>query len=455
MNFKINYTILVVIAVGLLGTSGDITMTWSSPMYSKLYSNDTSINPLDEPINSNQDALIGSLINIGAIIGPFPFSLMADKFGRKLTLLCVGVPHLVAYLSFAFANSVYYFYFGRLFGGIGVGAGYALLPMYLAEISEDSNRGVISASLMVFWSFGDLLPYVIGPFLSVLVFNLILACFPLVFLILFFLFGVETPYYWLTKNREDKAEESLMYLRSLNKKDVEKELEHIRKNFKREEGMHFTDIVHNPALRKAFLISISLIALQQLGGINAIAFYLQPIFEASGSKLSSNISSVIYGIGMFFSSFIAPLVINRFGRKTLVNFSCLGTTLSLVVLGAFFYIHDSTDLSTESIFWLPLVSVISYLFFFSSGISILPWTIAAELFPTSCKQISSSSVSSSCWITSFVVTQFFNNMVALMTTAGVFWFFAAWSLFSVVFSVLFVPETKDKSFREIQDMLGS
>ncbi|KAJ8920258.1 hypothetical protein NQ315_011919 [Exocentrus adspersus] len=243
MNFKLNYTVLVVCAVGLLATSGDITMTWTSPMFVKLYSNDTSVNPLPEPIVKSEDALIGSLINVGAMLGPFPFSFIADRFGRKIGLLCIAIPHLVAYISFAFAKSVYMFYFGRVFGGLGVGGGYALLPMYIAEISEDSNRGLLSASLVLFWSFGNLLPYAMGPFLSSTIFNLILAGVPFAFFVLFFLFGVETPYYWLKTNQPDKAEKALMKLRSLDTKGVEAEFDHIKQNFKREEGGSLIDII--------------------------------------------------------------------------------------------------------------------------------------------------------------------------------------------------------------------
>ncbi|KAJ8977235.1 hypothetical protein NQ317_003810 [Molorchus minor] len=193
---KINYTVLAVFAAGLLATSGDITMTWTSPTYSKLYSNDTSINPIGRPITSSEDGWIGSLINIGAMIGPLPYSYIAERFGRRIGLLSISIPHMTAYLIFAFANKVYLFYLGRLLGGLAVGGGYTLLPMYIAEVSDDSNRGLLSSCLMPFWAFGNFLPYALGPFISIKVFNLILACFPVSFFIIFLLFGVETPYYF-------------------------------------------------------------------------------------------------------------------------------------------------------------------------------------------------------------------------------------------------------------------
>ncbi|KAJ8977077.1 hypothetical protein NQ317_008419 [Molorchus minor] len=153
--------------VDLLATSGDITLAWTSPIYSKLYSNDTSINPLGRPITENEDGWIGSLVTIGAMVGPLPFSFIAEHFGRKIGLLCIAIPHIIAYFSMAFATNIYVFYFGRIFGGLAMGGGYTLLPMYIAEVSEDHNRGMMSQTLNIFWAIGNFLPYLIGPFLSI------------------------------------------------------------------------------------------------------------------------------------------------------------------------------------------------------------------------------------------------------------------------------------------------
>ncbi|KAJ3626804.1 hypothetical protein MTP99_017272 [Tenebrio molitor] len=137
---RISYTILTVLTVDLLATSDDITMTWTSPIFPKLYSNDSEVNPFDKPITTDEESWIGSLINIGAMIGPFPYGFIGEKYGRKIGLLAISIPHIIAYLTLAFSRTVYLYYFARLLGGIAIGGGYTLLPMYLAEVAEDSNR---------------------------------------------------------------------------------------------------------------------------------------------------------------------------------------------------------------------------------------------------------------------------------------------------------------------------
>ncbi|KAJ8920264.1 hypothetical protein NQ315_011925 [Exocentrus adspersus] len=448
------YTLLVVFAVDLLATSGDITLSWTSPIYPKLYSNDTSINPFEEPITEDQDAWIGSLVTIGAVIGPLPFGFIAEHLGRKVALLSIAIPHMISYFTLAFAKNVYIYYAARFLGGLAMGGGYTVLPMYIAEVSQDATRGMMSQTLNVFWAIGNFLPYAIGPFISVMYFNIILACIPTTFFVLFLFLAPETPYFLVGKNKLEKAEQALLLLRSGNQEQTRQEFEYIKTHFKGEEDGHFSDIFRNKGLRKAFIVCIVLIIAQELSGFCAITFYLQPIFEAAGTSLSADISALIVGSTIFLSSFILPFVIDSIGRKILTIVSCFGMSAALLMLGAFFFVKDSTDLDADNISWMPIFSLIFFIVSFNMGIGSIPWTLSSELFPSNVKQVSSSALSSACWITSFFVTKFFNDMNHTMKRSGTFWFFSAVCLAAAIFSIIFVPETKGKSFSEIQEMLN-
>lgn len=449
-----SYTLLIVFTVDLLATSGDVTLSWSSPVFPKLHSNDTSNNPLGRPITDDEDAWIGSLVTIGAMIGPLPAGFIAEKFGRKIGLLCLAIPHIVSLFSMAFAQSIYIFYFGRFFGGLSTGAGYSLLPMYIAEISDDSDRGKFSQTLNIFWAFGNFIPYAIGPYLSIKWFNIVLAIVPTTFFIVFLLLGPETPYYLVSANKLKQAEKSLMSLRSLDAVGVRHELEHIKENLGKEETGHFSDIFLNRGLRKALIICLVLVMSQELSGFCAITFYLQTIFEAAGTEIASDVSALIVGFSIFISSFFTPFLIDRLGRKVLTVTSCFGMVIALSTLGTFFYMQDFTDIQTDPVFWVPIFSLILYIFAFHFGICSIPWTLSSELFPSNVKGIAAPTITIACWITSFLVTKFFNDMNSSMGKSGSFWFFAGCCLFTGVFSIFFVPETKGKSFNEIQDMLN-
>src|SRR3974390_449430 len=60
-------------------------------------------------------ALYGTVL--GSLLGGWP----TDKFGRKKTLLFIGVLYVVSAVGCAFANSVSLFVVARFLGGIGIG----------------------------------------------------------------------------------------------------------------------------------------------------------------------------------------------------------------------------------------------------------------------------------------------------------------------------------------------
>lgn len=450
----LSYTLFTVFVVDLLSTTGDVTLSWTSPIYPKLYSNDTNINPLPEPITEQQDAWLGSLVTIGAMVGPFPFSFIAEKYGRKIGLLSIALPHAIAYLIMAFAKNIYWFYLGRVLGGLALGGGYTLVPMYIAEVSQDSNRGAMSQTINVFTSIGNFLPYAIGPYLSIKWFNMVLSAIPTFSFLVFLFIGPETPHYLVSINEIEKAEKALMLLRSQDKKEVEMELYSIRSHIKQTENGHFSDILRSKGLRKALIICLILIIAQELCGFCAITFYLQPIFETVGARIPPDVSALIVGLSMLGSSFFPLFLIDRAGRRFLTIYSCLGMFVSLSIIGTFFYLQDSTDINVKPYFFVLILSLIFFIISFNFGICSVPWTLTSEMFPNNVKHISASAVSCTCWIISFVVTKFFNDMNSAMGRAGTFWFFAGSCLVTTFFSIVYLPETKGKSFKEIQEMLN-
>lgn len=422
-------------------------------MYPKLYSNDSSLNPLGRPITKDEDGWIGSLVYVGATLGPMPFGFIAEHCGRKIALLLIGIPHVICYMAMAYARNIYLFYFGRLLSGIAMGASYALMPLYIAEVAEHSKRGVYSVTLGIFWCFGNFLPYAVGPFLSVTNFNLILALIPVLFCICFLLFATETPYHLVGVGEIDKARKVLSLLRTKKESAIENELDHVIDVVRNEQHGHFSDIIKNPGLRKAFIISEIMVLFQQMSGMNAISFYQQPIYEESGTKISPEMSSLVTGIFVLACSFIMPFVIDRFHRRTLFVFSALTTSITLASMGTFFHLKERTTVDTAPIFWLPITSILIYNLAMGFGFGILPWTISSELFPKNVKQLAASTLSSTSFIAAFIITKFFNDLRNFLGTGGSFWLFSVVCTMAAVFGIIFIPETKGKDFLQIQAML--
>lgn len=187
------------------------SFTWSSPVLPKLLNNTTS--PFGRSISPDEATWISSLVPLGAAIGPFILAYMADKFGRKITLLFLGVPFLLSHLILAFGNIVELFYVARFIIGLSAGGTFTIMPNYAGEIADKSIRGALGSTISIATCAGLLLSYSLGPYVSIMVFNLVLAMISVVFLGLFFFLGVECPQYFISRKEYGLAEHALRKIR--------------------------------------------------------------------------------------------------------------------------------------------------------------------------------------------------------------------------------------------------
>lgn len=427
-------------------------LTWTSPVLPKLKDKDQT--PFTKPIDSEQDSWIGSSLPLGAVFGPYIWGYLSNKIGRKKTVLLMAIPFIVAYITLAFARTIELYYFSRFLSGISTGGVFIILPALVSEISEDAIRGALSSSLNTFVILGTILSYTIGPYVSLTAFNLISCVFPVLFCVLFFLIAEESPFYLIQAEKYNEAEKSLMLYRARSSHYVQIELNTIKATVNANEKASIKDIFRTQGNIKALFISLSLMFFQQFSGINIILINTQNIFEATGSSIPSDISAITIGIVALIASFAVPSVVDKWGRRVLFLISAIGMSVAESMLGAYFYLKDDKQ-DVESIFWLPIISLILYVFIYNLGFGPLPWTVLAEVFPENIKATASSYVSSFCWLLAFILSKVFNSMSDSIGIGGTFWVFTGFNVLAIIFVAFWLPETKGKSFLEIQKILNS
>jgi len=82
---------------------------------------------------------------------------------------------------------------------------------------------------------------------------------------------------------------------------------------------------------KALLFTCTLVSFQQFTGINVVLFYMQNIFGgAENSVVPKDQAPIIIGAVQVLASCATPIVVDWLGRRVLLVFSGIGTTLSLV-----------------------------------------------------------------------------------------------------------------------------
>lgn len=443
-------SILIVLA-NVLSLVCGIASTWSSPVLVKLKDeNYLDENPFGELLTSEAESWIGSLMSLGAVLGPIPWALISDKIGRKPTLLILSVPLFASFMILAFAKVIVLYYIARFIAGLAMGGSFTIIPMYAAEIAEVSNRGLLTSFFNGFLVLGMFVAYAIGPYVHLVTFNLICASSALIFFISFFIFCPESPTYLVAVNRPEDAKKALERVRIRGTvKEIENEMQDIKQEAENNALGSFKDFLHNRGLLKALIMTVVLVGFQPLTGCDVVQFYTQSIFEETGTDIPSDIAAIIVGGVQMVSGLTAPFFADRAGRKPMLLLSSLVMVLSEVPLGIYFYLNH-IDHDTTSIYWLPILCLILYVVAFNFGFGPLAWTVMGEVFPSHVKTLACGITASFVWLCSFATTRFFFSIADAITTGGAFWLFAGFAFFAGVFVLVVVPETKGKTFLEIQ-----
>ncbi|KAL1501806.1 hypothetical protein ABEB36_007062 [Hypothenemus hampei] len=449
-----NFIYFAVFTVNLITFAAGGCWSWTSPVLPKLRSTDPNVNPLSEPTTTFEESWIAGIMNLGAIAGPFAAGVMSEKFGKKIALLVLASPIVFSHVLSIFATNIHFFLAARLLIGIGAGAVFSIVPGYLGEIAEDTNRGLLGSMMGVFNCLGILLMYLIGPFVSLRVFGFINLLAPITFFVLFGVLTPASPYDLIKQGKTYEAELSLAKLRGKCSSDVQKELAQIIDSIQ-----CFSDstvglkLLKNKAFVKAMIICLALMALQQLSGIGAVLGYMQNIFESTGSSIPSEYLSILIGSIQLISNVCSAQLVEKAGRKILLIISNIFSAIALISLGAYFYmLSSSMDVSCMN--WLPIVSLITFIITFNLGLANLPWVILSELFPANIKPLSSTVATFFCFGLSFVVNICFPIITETLGMPGTFWIFAGILFVGFTFSIIIIPETKGKSSLEIQHMLS-
>lgn len=386
---------------------------------------------------------------------PFIAGPLADKIGRKYTLLSSTVFFVLAYILTLTVKNVGMLYAARLVMGFGVGFVMTAQPMYVGEISTDDCRGATGSLMQLFIVGGILYVYAIGPYVSYMALQWACIVLPLVFAVCFF-FMPESPYYYASKGQKSETIKALQFLRGQSAAAVQAEAEDIQKAMDeaRENKGTMLDVFKNAGNRKALIISAGLISFQQLSGINVVLFNSQTIFKNANTGLDPAQATIIVGVVQVIASGVTPVIVDRLGRKPILLVSASVMSVGLVALGTFFYIQEKgTPEELSRVNWLPVPALIIYIIVYCTGFGPLPWAVLGEMFPSNVKSIASSMVASTCWILGFLVTFVYPKLAALGAYVA-FWLFGGLCIVAFIFVLTCVMETKGMSLQEIQDKLN-
>lgn len=415
------------------------------------------------PISSEEASWIGAFLCVGGFAGNVVSGWMADRFGRKLTACLAAIPQIIAWVLVLIADNVYYLMGMRFFLGFSGGVCFMIIPMFIAEIAEDRIRGLLGSTLVFTCNLGILLMYVLGASVSYEIIPWLLLVFPIAFLAGFFVIP-DTPFYLMKRNGYVESENSLRFYRGYRRgtlnvsSEFKMELVKLKDSFgdekqaMKDEQITWSDFDTTHA-RKAFLIGISLMALNQFSGCFAMLNYTASIFNESGSTLSANTSAIVIGSIQMVGSYFSTILVERAGRKLLLMVSATGIGLGLAIFGGYSY-AKFLGYDVESFAWLPLVCFSFVIFIGSVGVLTLPFLVLAEVMPQKIKGFAISFCMGILWIFAFIAIKYFSTLFDVLGMHGTMLLFSICSFAGAVFVAIMVPETKGKSLEAIAKLMS-
>ncbi|MCY8127655.1 sugar porter family MFS transporter, partial [Bacillus spizizenii] len=279
------------------------------------------------------EGLVVSGVLIGALVGAAFCGRFSDRYGRKKTIIWLGVLFTIGAIGTGLAHNIGILLLFRIELGIAVGGASAIVPLYLSEMAPAAIRGRIASLNTLMNSFGILMAYIVN-----FVFSssgrwdlmLLLAVIPSFILMAGMFFMPESPRWMLQKRSEDEARHILLLTR--DPKTIDAEIRSM-KEIKTEERVSIS-ILLSPAIRPILFIGIGVAIFQQVIGTNTIIYYTPTILENAGFGASSAIAGTI-GIGIINVLFtiLGLLLIDMIGRRNLMLIGNVGMSLALGILG--------------------------------------------------------------------------------------------------------------------------
>ncbi len=387
-------------------------------------------------------ALWGTVL--GAIFGGFP----TNKYGRKNTLIVIGILFAVSAVGSALSDNPYIFAFARFIGGIGVGASTIAAPAYISEIAPAKDRGRLVAMYQFNIVFGIMIAFLSNYLLSGIGENawrwmLGVEAIPAILYILFAL-GVPKSPRWLAS--KGKIAEAKKVLKIINPDaDVEDKLKELQSH---SETSNKTETIFMKKYRFPLTLAFLIAFFNQLSGINAFLYYAPRIFEEAGlGESTALLSSVGIGITNLIFTLLGVFLIDKLGRKTLMYFGSIGYIVSLSLVAAAFFLE-----------WTGMAVPI-FLFLFIAAHAIgqgaVIWVFISEIFPNHLRASGQAFGSSTHWILAAIIPSsipfLFNH--PMIGPGVVFIVFAGMMVLQLLFVALMMPETKGKTLEELEDII--
>jgi SP family galactose:H+ symporter-like MFS transporter len=402
-------------------------------------------------LNDFMKGLVVSAVLIGALIGASMGGTLADRYGRRRMILVAAIIFGVGAIGTSVTPDVIILIIGRIIVGIAIGMASFIAPLYISEMSPPRIRGTLVTFNQLFITIGIVISYLVDFGLSLALpstinwrFMLGLAIIPTVILFVAMIYMPNSPRWLVSNGKMDLARSTLIELRK--KDDVSDELNEITNSLNKQKGGRKE--LFSPLIKPAIIVGVGLAIFQQVTGINTIIYYAPTIFQNVGFPSSAAIFvAVLVGLMNVGFTVVALLLLDRLGRRVLLLIGLAGMSGSLILLGIVFFLPALLSQAGT----LAVVSLMAYVAFFAIGLGPVFWLLISEIYPLKVRGLAMSIVTDVNWGANLIIALTFLTLVQLLGFSSTFWIYAAVGIGALIFTYLYVPETKHRTLEEIEE----
>jgi MFS family permease len=200
-----------------------------------------------------------------------------------------------------------------------------------------------------------------------------------------------------------------------------------------------------PVYRKGVVMGCLLFVFQQFSGINAIVYFSSSVFKQAGIA-SGALASAAVGATNVIGTLIATGLIEGAGRKQLLTASYLGMATTMALMAAGFGLPALAQYSGT----IALGGTLAYILSFAIGAGPVSGLIVPEINKEAVRGNAVSAAMVTHWVCNVAIGQNFMAAVGQYGISAVYGFFGVCSLIAAAYVSGNVPETKGKTFDQIQ-----
>ena len=406
--------------------------------------------------------IFSSIYALGVAVGCGCVVPLLGLFGRKSLIIFSSLISTSAWLLIASTSSPITLISGRVFAGISAGVCFTAVPLYTGEVAHHRVKGFFAGFFGLSLRLGTLTSYILGIFVSFRWLALAPVFLDIIHVPILTVV-CSSPTWLISRHLYSRGRAALLRL-GRSEADARQECDEVEEVMTDREargrGLRKSVLLLFQKYNfKALTVGLAYMLFEPLTGTDVIDAYASTILSENDFQLiDPNSASLFFPLFAITANVMLLFVIDRIGRKTLTIISGSGIILCLFSMSLYVYtthtidnayFHNSTWHHEYVSIW-PLINLAGVRFLHGLGWGSVGFILLGELFPAKVKSILAGISSVGSWVVIFLVLLLFPYLSNLIGYGATFAILGTINIGSILFVILFLPETKKLSVKEIE-----